>query len=59
VGAIAKRFVVGIAAPAQGDGFFSRWNGELIAQVIRDFDGPLDNQGTVFTTANDERVGHL
>src|SRR5262249_37890952 len=58
MGAVAERFILGLPAPAQGDGVFPRRNQEFIAQVIQNPNRSLNDQGAVFPTANGKRVRH-
>jgi len=49
---IAKGFIAGMAATAQGYMFFARRQHELIAQMVHELEGPLDNERSVFATAD-------
>ena len=55
---VAKRFVLGVPAAAQRHVGFSGGQWKFIAQMIHDFDGPKDNEGTVLSTTDGERLSH-
>src|SRR5262249_8880568 len=56
--AIAEGLVPRVPAPAQGDRFLARGDHELVAQMVDDLDGPLDDQGPVLAAANHDKLAH-
>jgi hypothetical protein len=58
VAAIAEGPILGMAATAQGDRLFARGNLELIADMIDDPDRALNHIGSMFSTTDNERLGH-
>jgi hypothetical protein len=49
---IAKRLVLGLAAPAEGDRIFAGGDDEFVPEMIYYFDDSLDEQRAVLARAN-------
>jgi hypothetical protein len=47
-----------LTAPAQRHQFLAYRESEFVAQVVQNFNSPLDQERTIFATANDERIWH-
>jgi hypothetical protein len=58
VRAVTERLVSRSTAPAQRHKFLAYGESEFVAQVVQNFNSPLDQERTIFTTANDERIWH-
>ena len=58
VRAVTEGLVLGLTATAESDRFFACRPGELVTQVIDDFNGSLDDERSIFAEANDDRFSH-
>src|SRR5437773_3538161 len=58
VRSITEWLVLGLATAAQGNRVLPLRQRKLIAEMVNDLDEPLDDEGTIFATANDQRIGH-